>query len=106
MKVVYVCSLTEGGPLTHLRDLAPAVAAEGVDVQVVCADERSAEAFRAVDIPAVVRPLRHKLDLGGARGLRVELHGADVVHTHDRRSGLLARPLARAVGARSVHTFH
>jgi glycosyltransferase involved in cell wall biosynthesis len=106
VRVVYVCSLVAGGPLTHLRDLAPNVAAEGVRVRVVCADERSAEAFRASGVEAVARPLRHKLDLVGAAHLWPELADADVVHTHDRRTGLLARPLARPRGARSVHTLH
>jgi glycosyltransferase involved in cell wall biosynthesis len=106
VKVVYVCSLEAGGPLTHLRDLAPSVAADGVDVRVVCADERTAASFGAAGIEAVARPLRHKLDLAGAARIRPELAGADVVHTHDRRTGLLVRPLAPAAGARSVHTLH
>jgi glycosyltransferase involved in cell wall biosynthesis len=106
VRVVYACSLEAGGPLTHLRDLAPAVAAEGVEVRVVCADERSAAAFEASGVEAVVRPLRHKLDVAGAARIRPELADADIVHTHDRRTGLLVRPLARASGARSVHTLH
>jgi glycosyltransferase involved in cell wall biosynthesis len=106
VRVVYACSLDAGGPLTHLRDLAPAVAAEGVDVRVVCADERSAASFEAAGVEAVVRPLRHKLDVAGARQVRPELADADIVHTHDRRTGLLVRPLARASGASSVHTLH
>jgi glycosyltransferase involved in cell wall biosynthesis len=28
------------------------------------------------------------------------------VHTHDRRAGLLVRPVARALGAAAVHTYH
>ena len=35
-----------------------------------------------------------------------EFDTADVVHTHDRRAGLLARPIARLKGARVVHTYH
>ncbi|MEP6909241.1 MAG: glycosyltransferase family 4 protein [Actinomycetota bacterium] len=106
MKVVYVCSLTAGGPLTHLRGLAPHVAAQGVDVRVVCADEHSAASFRTSGVDAVARPLGHKLDIRGAARVWPELVQADVVHTHDRRSGLLVRPLSRARGARSVHTLH
>src|SRR5207249_9588899 len=34
------------------------------------------------------------------------LAGHDIVHTHDRRAGLLARPAARLRGARVVHTYH
>jgi glycosyltransferase involved in cell wall biosynthesis len=91
--------------LTHLRDLAPAVAAEGIEVRVVCADARSAAAFEAASVEAVVRPLRHKLDVAGAARV-ARLADADIVHTHDRRTGLLVRPLARAAGAHSVHTLH
>jgi glycosyltransferase involved in cell wall biosynthesis len=29
-----------------------------------------------------------------------------VVHTHDRRAGLLVRPVARALGSAVVHTYH
>ncbi len=106
MKVVYVCTLEAGGPLTHLRELAPHVAAEGVDVRVVCASEEAALPFRASGLEAVVRPLRDKLDLAGAARIRTELADADILHTHDRRAGLLVRPLARSVAARSVHTLH
>jgi glycosyltransferase involved in cell wall biosynthesis len=106
VRVVYAVSLTAGGPLTHLRDLAPHVAAEGVDVRVICADEQAAASFREAGLEAVAVPLRHKLDLAAASRIRAQLAGADVVHTHDRRTGLLVRPLARRAGARSVHTLH
>ncbi len=51
-------------------------------------------------------PLRHKADLAGARRIWPLLAGADVVHTHDRRSGLLVRPPAKARGAAVFHTYH
>ena len=50
--------------------------------------------------------MRHKLDARGAARAWPALAGADVVHTHDRRAGLLARPQARLRGAASVHTLH
>ena len=50
--------------------------------------------------------MRHKLDARGAAQAWPALAGADVVHTHDRRAGLLARPQARLRGAASVHTLH
>jgi glycosyltransferase involved in cell wall biosynthesis len=106
VRVVYACSLAAGGPLTHLRDLAPNVAAEGIDVRVICADEGIAESFRAAGVEAFARPLRNKLDVLGAARTWPELAEADIVHTHDRRTGLLVRPLARGRHARSVHTFH
>ena len=106
MRVVYACSLDQGGPLSHLRDLAPAVARLGVDVTVLAATDDVARDFRADGVEAVVRPLAHKLDARGARAVWRELEGSDLVHTHDRRSGLLARPQARLRGARAVHTLH
>ena len=99
-------SLPAGGPLSHVRDLAPAVAARGVDVSVICADERVAADFRAVGLEVAVVPLQSKFDLGNARRLPALLRGADVVHSHDRRAGLFARTAARMVGARAVHTLH
>jgi glycosyltransferase involved in cell wall biosynthesis len=106
VKIVYVTSLEVGGPVTHLLDLAPAVAATGADVTVLAPSEPLAEAFRARGARAVAVPLRSPLDLPGARRVRGHLQGADVVHTHDRRAGLLVRPPARLGGAAIVHTLH
>lgn len=92
--------------MSHVRDLAPAVAARGVDVTVICADEHVAEEFRGLGVGAEVVPLRHKLDIAGAASLPSLLRAADVVHSHDRRAGLFARTAARMVGARAVHTMH
>ena len=106
MRVVYVSSLPKGGPVTHLRTLAPAVARAGADVHVVCLDENVAVSFRALGIDTSVAPLRSKTDVAGAWRTRSLLKRADVVHTQDRRAGLLVRPLARLVGAEAVHTQH
>jgi glycosyltransferase involved in cell wall biosynthesis len=106
MRVVYASSLEAGGPLSNVRDLAPHVAAAGADVKVLCQSGAVADGFHSLGIEASVIPLRHRLDIAGARRLRRELRGADVVHTHDRRTGLLVRPLARGQGAVSVHTLH
>jgi glycosyltransferase involved in cell wall biosynthesis len=106
VRVVYVSTLERGGPVSHLRQLAPAVAGLGADVRVVCAGAAVAESFRALGVEADARPLGHKLDLRGAAGVWPLLTGADVVHTHDRRAGLLVRPQARLRGSRPVHTLH
>jgi glycosyltransferase involved in cell wall biosynthesis len=106
MKVVYVSSIPSGGPVSHLLDLAPKVAEAGVEVKVVCFDEAVATQFSRLGIEASAIPLRNKLDIPGAARARRELKGADIVHTHDRRSGLLVRPQARHLGARAVHTLH
>jgi glycosyltransferase involved in cell wall biosynthesis len=105
MKIVYVSSVPRGGPISYLLDVAPRVAAAGHSVHALCGFERVAEAFRSRGIDASAMPLRHKLDLIGAARLSRRLD-ADVVHTHDRRTGLLVRPAARARGASVVHTLH
>ena len=50
-------------------------------------------------------PLRHQLDVGGARRVRRALAGVDVVHAQDRRAGLWTRLLPPA-GAARVYTVH
>lgn len=107
MKVVYVSTIERGGPVTHVKQLAPRVAAEGVDVQVLCGSEAVAASFRELDLDAEAVPVAHKLDvLGGGRALWRRLDGADVVHTHDRRAGLFGRLAGRLRGARVLHTLH
>lgn len=106
MKVVYVSTASSGGTISHLRTLAPHVAAAGVEVRILCLSEEVAEQFRAAGVAATVLPVRHKLDLLGAARLWPQLGAADIVHTHDRRAGLLARPQARLRGAGVVHTLH
>jgi glycosyltransferase involved in cell wall biosynthesis len=106
VRVVYVVSVPGAGPVTHLLALAPKVAAAGFDVGVICADDALADAFRNTGVEADAAPLRHKLDFQGLARLRPLLRDAEIVHTHDRRAGLLARPLARVAGARIVHTYH
>jgi glycosyltransferase involved in cell wall biosynthesis len=106
VKVVYVCTVPSAGPVAHLLTLAPAVAAEGVSVRVVCAREQLREAFEDRGVPAAVAPVRHKFDVQSVRRLLPLLRDADLVHTHDRRAGLLVRPPARARGMHVVHTYH
>jgi glycosyltransferase involved in cell wall biosynthesis len=106
VRVVYVSSLPKGGPVSHLRVLAPAMARAGADVQVLCLSEDVADTFRASGVAASVAPLRHKADLTGAARTWRLLRDADVVHTHDRRAGLLVRPPARLRGALVVHSYH
>jgi glycosyltransferase involved in cell wall biosynthesis len=106
MRVVYVSTIERGGPLTHLKQLAPRVAAEGLDVHVLCGDEAVAESFRTLGVSAETVLVEHKLDLRGAASFWPRVRGADVVHTHDRRAGLYGRIAGRARGAQVVHTLH
>ena len=106
MRVVYVSTIERGGPLTHLKQLAPRVAAEGMDVHVLCGSEQVAQSFRALGVSAEAVPVAHKLDVRGAAALWPHVRGADVVHTHDRRAGLFGRLAGRARSAHVVHTLH
>lgn len=106
MKVVYVSTIERGGPVTHLRQLAPRVAAAGIDVHVLCASDAAAESFRELGVRAEAVSVSHKLDAPGAAGLWRKLAGADLVHTHDRRAGLFGRLAGRLRGARVLHTLH
>jgi glycosyltransferase involved in cell wall biosynthesis len=106
MRVVYVSTIEHGGPITHLRQLAPRVAEAGVDVRVLCGSEALASNFRDLGIETEAVPMAHKLDLPGAAALWPRVEGADVVHTQDRRAGLFGRVAGRLRRARVVHTLH
>jgi glycosyltransferase involved in cell wall biosynthesis len=106
MRVVYVSTIERGGPLTHLRQLVPRVAAQGVDVEVICGSEELAESFRRLDVPARAVAVAHKYDVRGAGAFLPLVKDADVVHTHDRRAGLFGRLAGRLRRARVVHTLH
>jgi glycosyltransferase involved in cell wall biosynthesis len=106
LNVVYVSTLPHGGPVSHLRDLVPAIAEEGVAVHVVCATTSVAADFERLGVPTTVVPIGSKFDLAGAIGLWEPVRGADIVHTHDRRAGLFGRLAARGRRARVVHTLH
>src|SRR5262249_21415205 len=70
------------------------------------APEGAAAGSRGPGMGAGAAPPRHRPAVAGARGVGRLLAGADVVHTHDRRSGLLVRPPAKARGAAVFHTYH
>jgi glycosyltransferase involved in cell wall biosynthesis len=106
MRVVYVSTIERGGPLTHVLQLAPRVAAEGVDVHVLAGNEPLAASFRALGVSAEALSVTHKLDVRGGRELWRRLDRADVVHSHDRRAGLFGRLAGRMRGARVLHTLH
>ena len=106
MKVTYVSTIERGGPVSHLRQLAPRVAEQGVDVRVLCASEDVAASFRRLGVDAEAVSVGHKLDLRGGHALANRLAGADLVHTHDRRAGLFGRIGGRLRGARVLHTLH
>jgi glycosyltransferase involved in cell wall biosynthesis len=105
MKVGLVSTLEAGGPVEHTLTLAAGLATAGVDVRAVCATSAVAERLEAAGARAVVAPLRHQLDVAGARRMRRALAGVDVIHGQDRRAGLWIRMLPPA-GAARVYTVH
>ena len=105
MNVGLVSTLERGGPVEHTVTLAGGLAASGVAVRAVCATAAIAARLEAAGARATVVPLRHQLDLGGARRVRRALAGVDVVHAQDRRAGLWTRLLPPAHAA-VVFTVH
>jgi glycosyltransferase involved in cell wall biosynthesis len=105
MRVGLVSTLAAGGPVEHTLTLAGGLVAAGVEVRGVCATRAVAERLEAAGASAVVAPLRHQLDVGGARRMRHALAGVDVIHGQDRRAGLWIRLLPPA-GAARVYTVH
>jgi len=105
MRVGLAGTLERGGPVEHTVTLAGGLAARGVEVRAVCATTTIAARLEAAGARATVVPLRHQLDIAGARRMRHALAGVDVVHAQDRRAGLWTRLLPPA-GAIVVITVH
>jgi len=105
MKVGLVSTLERGGPVEHTVTLASGLAAAGVEVRAVCATPAIAARLEAAGTCATVAPLRHQLDVAGARRVRRALAGVDVVHAQDRRAGLWTRllPPPHALVVFTVH---
>jgi glycosyltransferase involved in cell wall biosynthesis len=107
VKVALVTSLARGGPLEHALLLARDLGALGADVRAVAADAAAASRFAAAGARAAVLPLRSPGDARGAVAVHRFVRGADVAHSHDRRSGLWVRLGPRPVpGAVRAHTLH
>lgn len=107
VRVLYVSTLPDGGPVSHVLNLAPRVAQAGATVRLLCATPEVAAQARRLGIDAVSNPLRSKADVTSAARLWPRLRGADIVHTQDRRALLLCGPAARGLArTRLVHTYH
>jgi glycosyltransferase involved in cell wall biosynthesis len=59
-------------------------------------------------VPELRRPIHPLHDLHGLRALRrlMERLGADIVHTHSSKAGILGREAATRVGIPAVHSVH
>lgn len=99
-------SLERGGPLEHAHLLARELVAGGATVRAVVAGTEQAQRFAAVGADPVIAPLRRPGDGAGARAVVRACRGADVVHSHDRRSGLWTRLLPPPRRGVLVHTMH
>jgi glycosyltransferase involved in cell wall biosynthesis len=107
MKVVLVTSIARGGPIEQSLVLARGLVDEGVSATVICATAQVADRFQAHGVPTEIIPLRHQADAVNAARIWKLVHGADVVHAHDRRAGLWTRlgPRPRSNGVR-IYTVH
>jgi glycosyltransferase involved in cell wall biosynthesis len=107
VRVALVTSLERGGPVEHALLLAAGLSACGAEVRAAAAVPELAHRFELAGARAEVLPLRRPLDVAGARKVHRFASGADVVHAHDRRSGLWVRlgPRPRRGGSR-VYTAH
>ena len=103
-RIVEVLATSTGGVGTHVRSIVPALRAAGAAVQV-CGAPATEELFGFTAAGADVPPGRH---LGRAwrrsptaapsLQLRRALAGADLVHAHGLRAGLVAATARRLVG--------
>jgi glycosyltransferase involved in cell wall biosynthesis len=101
VKVALVTSLRRGGPVTHARLLAGDLRRLGVAVTAVVVDEQTAACFAAEGADVVLAGTR-RLGADAVAACR----GADVVHSHDRRSALWVLGRAHMPGRVRVHTLH
>jgi glycosyltransferase involved in cell wall biosynthesis len=113
-RIAEVLATSTGGVGTHLRSVLPALGRAGASVRV-CGPGATEElfgftatgtAFRPVGISAGLAPLA---DLRAVLALRRATTGADLVHAHGLRAGLVAAAARRLAGERArplVLTLH
>jgi glycosyltransferase involved in cell wall biosynthesis len=113
-RVAQVLATSTGGVGTHVRSVLPALRAAGADVLVSGAPATeqlfgftaTGAAFAPVGIGAGLAPAA---DARAVRQLRRALAGADLVHAHGMRAGLIAAAALRVPGGRRrplVLTLH
>ena len=113
-RIVEVLATSAGGVGTHVRSLVPVVSAAGASVGV-CGAPATEELFGFTRAGADFRPVGISTGLAPAADsravlqLRSALDGADLVHAHGLRAGLVAALARRLSGDRRrplVLTLH
>jgi len=105
--VVEVLATSAGGVGTHVRSLVPAVRGAGATVRV-CGAPATEELFGFTAAGAEFRPVGISTGLAPVADgravleLRRALAGADLIHAHGLRAGLVAAAARRLSGERSV----
>jgi glycosyltransferase involved in cell wall biosynthesis len=98
MRVALVTTLERGGPLVHAHLLARELVREGASVRAVVATDEVAARFDEVGAAPVVA--------ASGRSVVHACQGFDVVHSHDRRSGLRVLGAVRPPGRVRIHSLH
>jgi len=107
MKILLVTSIPQGGPVEHVRLLARELVAAGAQVRAVTGYEAVAREYAAVGADPVLVPTRSLRSPAAAMIVRRSGHGFEVVHSHDRLSGLWTLgPSRRGRSAALIHTLH
>ena len=114
MRILHLLEPADGGVATHVRDLAHAQVARGHAVQAVVSSRGAlADDLRdggvgvvALDLrPEMVAP-RADAQAAAAIARLLQRRRWDVVHTHESKAGVLARPVAHRLGYAVVHSPH
>lgn len=114
LRILHVLEPPNGGVATHVRDLVRGQLRAGHVVDaVVCERGPLAGDLRALGAGVAALDLRAELwaprpDARAARRLAalMRLRRWDLVHSHESKAGVLARPPARALGLAVVHSPH
>jgi glycosyltransferase involved in cell wall biosynthesis len=113
-RIVEVLATSAGGVGTHIRSILPTLASAGADVRV-CGAPATEELFGFTSAGAEFRPvgistgLAPVADARAVLQLRAAIAGADLVHAHGLRAGLVAAAARRLSGERDrplVLTLH
>jgi glycosyltransferase involved in cell wall biosynthesis len=113
-RVAEVLATSTGGVGTHLRSVLPALGRAGASVRV-CGPQATEDLFGFTAAGAAFRPvgisagLAPPADVRAVLALRRATTGADLVHAHGLRAGLVAAAARRLAGERArplVLTLH